>query len=311
MADKNNMKRLFIIIVICGLSSSVFAKDLALSPQRIVSLAPSMTEILFALGLGDRIAGVTSFCDYPEEAKKKPKIGGMSNPSLEAVVSLKPDIVVMTTDGNPKEFEELLHSLKVKTYVFTARRLSELPQGIRDLGRALGVKERADTLAKETEAAINRLAVRSQPAPPARSYQQSEPGRADQKKIGYGPGESGVRRRDKKVLFIVWPEPLIVAGPGTVMDDAVRLLGYENIAGSARAAYPKYSIEEVIREAPDFLFIGKGSGMDMRTVSQGILKKLTSVPAVKNGAVFYVSDSLYRLGPRVVAGIEELAACLK
>jgi iron complex transport system substrate-binding protein len=191
----------------------------------------------------------------------------------------------MTTDGNPKEFEELLHSLKVKTYVFTARRLSELPRGIRDLGGTLGVKKRADTLAREMEVAIKRLGVRSQ--------------------------ESEVRRRDKKVLFIVWPEPLIVAGPGTVMDDAVRLLGYENIAGSAKAAYPKYSIEEVIREAPDFLFIGKGSGMDMRTVSQGILKKMTSVPAVKNGAVFYVSDNLYRLGPRVVAGIEELAACLK
>ena len=89
-----------------------------------MSLAPSMTEILFAMGLGDNIVGVTSFCDYPEEAKKKPKIGGMSNPSLEAVVSLKPDIVVMTTDGNPKEFEERLRSLKITTYVFTARRLA-------------------------------------------------------------------------------------------------------------------------------------------------------------------------------------------
>jgi iron complex transport system substrate-binding protein len=279
------MKRLFIIIVICGLSSSVFAKELASSPRRIVSLAPSTTEILFALGLGDRIVGVTSFCDYPEEAKKKPKIGGMSNPSLEAVITMKPDLVVMTTDGNPKEFEARLRSLKIRTYVFTARRISELPQGIREMGKALQVKEKADKLAREIEVAIKRLGVRSQ--------------------------ESEVRRRDKKVLFIVWPEPLIVAGPGTVMDDAVRLLGYENIAGSAKAAYPKYSIEEVIREAPDFLFIGKGSGMDMRTVSQGILKKLTSVPAVKNGAVFYVSDNLYRLGPRVVAGIEELAECLK
>ncbi len=285
------MKKFFIIIFFIGISLSVSAAERSSHPKRIVSLAPSMTEILYALGLGDNIVGVTSFCDYPAEAKKKPKIGGMSNPSLEAVVSLKPDVVVMTTDGNPKEFEELLHSLKVKTYVFTARRLAGLPQGIRDLGGALEVQDKADKLAKEIEVAVNRLAVRSQ--------------------------ESGVRLLTKhsamprKVLFIVWPEPLIVAGPGTAMDDAVRLLGHENIAGSAKAAYPKYSIEEVIREAPDFLFIGKGSGMDMRTVSEGILKKLASVPAVKNGEVFYVSDSLYRLGPRVVAGIEELAACLK
>jgi iron complex transport system substrate-binding protein len=75
-------------------------------PKRIISLAPNITEILFALGLGDSVVGVTIFCDYPEEAKKKQKIGGMSNPSLEGVVSLKPDIVVMTTDGNTKEFEE-------------------------------------------------------------------------------------------------------------------------------------------------------------------------------------------------------------
>src|SRR3970040_554465 len=136
------MKRLFIIIVICGLPSPVVAKELAAPPQRIVSLAPSTTEILFALGLGDRIVGVTSFCDYPEEAQKKPKIGGMSNPSLEAVVTMKPDLVVMTTDGNPKEFEARLRSLKIRTYVFTARRLAELPQGIRDMGVIVGAAEK-------------------------------------------------------------------------------------------------------------------------------------------------------------------------
>src|SRR3972149_8378310 len=145
------MKRLFIIIVICGLSSPVFAKELASSPRRIVSLAPSTTEILFALGLGDRIVGVTSFCDYPEEAKTKPKIGGMSNPSLEAIVSLKPDLVVMTTDGNPKEVEERLRSLKIKTYVFRARMLHELPGGIRELGSAVGIENRADVLADDIE----------------------------------------------------------------------------------------------------------------------------------------------------------------
>ncbi len=97
------MKKLLIIISILCLSFPVFAAEKTTTPRRIVSLAPSTTEILFALGLGDRIVGVTSFCDYPEEAKKKPKIGGMSNPSLEAIITMKPDLVVMTTDGNPKE----------------------------------------------------------------------------------------------------------------------------------------------------------------------------------------------------------------
>jgi ABC-type hemin transport system substrate-binding protein len=102
---------------------------------------------------------------------------------------------------------------------------------------------------------------------------------------------------------------LIVAGPGTAIHDAITLLGMENAAARAMTSYPRYSIEEVIRGAPDVLLIGKASGMDMREVSQGILKKLALVPAVENGKVCFVGDNLYRLGPRVVRGIEELAAC--
>jgi iron complex transport system substrate-binding protein len=266
----------FIFLILFHLSfvTAVYAEP----PKRIISLAPNMTEILFAMGLGDRIVGITNFCDYPEEAKKKQKIGGMSNPSLEAVVSLKPDIVVMTTDGNPKEFEERLHSLKIRTYVFKARRLLELPGGIRDLGTPLGVKNKADELAKEIEVKINKLAV-------------------------------GKNSKLRKILFIVWPEPLIVAGPGTAIDDAITVLGYENIASKAKASYPKYSIEEIIRQSPDVIFIGRGH-VNMKEVSKGLLKRLAIVPAVKNGSVFYVSDSLYRLGPRVINGIEEIADCL-
>jgi iron complex transport system substrate-binding protein len=281
------MKRYFIILIVllAGLSHSTYAGEHAPPPKRIVSLAPSTTEILFALGLGDRVVGVTSFCDYPEEAKKKPKIGGMSNPSLEAILLLKPDIVVMTKDGNPREVEERLRSLKITTYVFTARRISELPRGIREMGKALQVKEKADRLAREMAASIKRLGVRSQ--------------------------KSEVTKRGQKVLFIVWPEPLIVAGPGTAIDDAITLLGYDNIAARTRTTYPKYSIEEVIHQAPDVIFIGRGSGMDMQAVSQGLLQKMASVPAVRSNSVFFVGDGLYRLGPRVIKGIEELYECLQ
>lgn len=247
------------------------------TPKRIISLAPNITEILFALGLGDNIVGVTNFCDYPEEAKKKPKIGGMSNPSIEAVVSLKPDIVVMTTDGNPKEFEERLRSMKIRTYVFTARRLNELPQAVRDLGKVLGVQKSAAEFADDYEKTLNRLKVHN--------------------------SRSAVWK--KKVLFIVWPEPLIVAGPGTVIDDALQAVSSENIASGANAAYPKYSIEEIIRRSPDIIFIGKGKGMEKG--SEGLFKRLRIVPAVRSHKFFYVSDDLYRLGPRTLKGIEEIS----
>lgn len=280
------MIRQFIIITALLLTANTtFADESSSFPVRIISLSPATTEILFSLGLSDRIVGVTSFCDHPPEAKKKAKIGGMSNPSLEAIVELKPDIVVMTTDGNPREVDDRLRAMSLKTYVWTARTLAELPRGIRDLAGAMGVTERGEKLAREIEKGIEKNGSRVK---------------------GHGSGTP-----KKKVVYIVWPEPLLVAGPGTAIHDAIALLGLENVAGHAQSSYPRYSIEELIRSAPDVVVIGKGTGMDIRTVSQGILKKLASVPAVKNGKVCYVSDNLYRLAPRVIQGIEELAACVR
>jgi iron complex transport system substrate-binding protein len=239
-----------------------------------------MTEILFALGLGDNIVGVTSFSDYPAEAKKKPMVGGMTNPSIEAVISLKPDIVIMTIDGNRQEFEERLRSLKIRTYVFRAKRISELPQGIRDLGAALGQKERAEALAEHIGAGIRTISLK------------------------------GGTTKKRKILFIVWPDPLLVAGPGSIADDAIAILGGQNIADETKIAYPKFSIEEIIRRSPDIIFIGKGYGM-MEKLSQGLLDRLNKVPAVRDKRVYYVGDYLYRLGPRTVKGVEELARCLE
>ncbi|MBS1242440.1 MAG: periplasmic binding protein [Nitrospirae bacterium] len=288
-----------LFFLICIGSPQALASEPIPHAQRIISLSPATTEILFALGAGDRIIGVTSFCDHPEEAagdriigvtsfcdhpeeaKKKQKIGGMSNPSLEAIVALKPDLVVMTTDGNPQEVDERLRTMGLRTYVWTARKLSELPGGIRALASVIRAQARGEKLAGEIETGIQRSLVKDR---------------------------SSLRL---KVLYIVWPEPLLVAGPGTAIDDAIVLLGMNNAAAGARTAYPRFSIEELIRQAPEVVFIGKGSGMDMQAVSQGILKKLATVPAVRNNKVCYVSDSLYRLGPRVVQGIEELAACIK
>ncbi len=275
-----------ILRVVTVLMISLFLTDysfplrysFAEAPRRIISLAPSTTEILFAAGLGENVVGVTLFCDYPAEAKSKPKIGGMSNPSLEAVVSMRPDIVIMTTDGNPKEFREKLHALNIRTYVFDSLTLPELPEGIRKMGVFLDEKKRFDTLARDIEQRMKGL-----------------------KKDRAGEG--------KRVLFIIWPEPLIVAGPETAVDDAINLLGAFNIAGSAAGRYPKYSLEAIFRESPDFIFIGKGKGME--DVSRGVLKKLAAVPAVKSGKVFYVGDSLFRLGPRTVDGVEELAEYIK
>lgn len=282
MGPDRKMHIAFIILLFLTMFySPAFAAGVPV-PTRIISLSPATTEILFSLGLAERIVGVTSFCDHPPEAKKKEKIGGMSNPSLESIVELRPDIVVMTTDGNPREVDDRLRAMSLKTYVWTSRTMVELPRGIRELAAAMGVKDRGEKLAREMEMGIEKFRSRK-------------------------PGAG----RQKKVVYIVWPEPLLVAGPDTAIHDAMALLGLENVAVHARSSYPRYSIEELIRASPDVLIIGKGAGMDIRTVSEGVLKKLASVPAVKNGKVCYVSDNLYRLAPRVIQGIEELAACVR
>ena len=199
-------------------------------PERIVSLAPSVTEILYDLGLGDRIAAVTTFCDYPPQALDKPKIGGYSNPSIEAIIAMKPDLVVMIDDGNPIEIRNRLTKLNINTYVFRAKRLTELPQGIRDLGIVLGIKDRAFKRADRIETAIRKYERKIRKSPP--------------------------RYLKKKAIFIIQAEPLIVAGTNTVIDDALKLLGLQNIASDADSPYPKYSIEEVIRRSPDVIFMG-------------------------------------------------------
>lgn len=254
-------------------------------PKRIVSLAPAMTETLYSLGLGGRIVGVTNVCDRPAEARNKQKIGGMANPSLEAIVALKPDMVVMNKEGNPKELVERLAGLGIKTYVFTATRLDELPAAFRKMGEALGVKDCAERLAGRIEAAIK--------APRGLKLHH-----------GFAGG--------KKALFVIWPEPLIVAGPGTIIDDAMSISGLSNIAAEAKAPYPVISLETVIGRRPDLIIIG-ASGNEMRNIpgTARLLKRLGMLEAVRKGRICYVGDSLYRPGPRILAGIAELEQCTK
>lgn len=256
-------------------------------PKRLVSLSPAMTEIIFSLGLGARLVGVTNVCDRPGEARSKTKIGGMANPSLEAIIALKPDMVVMTSDGNPKVIAERLAKLGIKTHIFESRRLTELPAGIRKMGQALGARTAADHLAENIEKAIRDVSI-------------SHHGKSSQASIGGG----------RKALFVIWPRPLIVAGPGTILDDAMKMSGLRNIASDGKVAYPRFSVEAVIERQPDLILIGKGHN-DMKTLSKGFLKSLSMLEAVRKGRICFMGDALYRPGPRIPAGMEELDRCGK
>ena len=277
--------RLWLIMVVCllrgGAAVLIPSAAAAASPGRIVSLAPNLTEILYDLGVEDRIAAVTDYCDYPPGAGTKPKIGGFANPSLEAIVSLRPDWVVMTEDGNPRVLERRLRTLGIRTYIFKARRIKDLPQEIRTMGRILGVGTEADRRADWIETRIHRIEEGT--------YTAS-------------------RRRGRKAIFIVQPAPLIAAGKETTIDDAFKILGIDNIAASGKTRYPKYSLEEIIRLGPDALFFGRGRGMEER--AKPLIERLSTLDAVRLGRVFFVGEAIYRLGPRIVSGLEEMAACL-
>ena len=271
------------VIYLLGVSAALLmpAAAAAAFPGRIVSLAPNLTEILYDLGVENRIVAVTDYCDYPPGAGTKPKIGGFANPSLEAIVSLRPDWVVMTEDGNPQVLERRLRTVGIRTYIFKARRIKDLPQEIRTMGRIFGVRTAADRRADWIETRI-RL-------------------------IGEGSGTAS-QRRVGKAIFIVQPTPLIAAGKETTIDDAFTILGIDNIAAAGKTRYPKYSLEEIIRLGPDALFFGTGRGMEERV--KPLIERLSTLDAVRSGRVFFVGEAIYRLGPRIVSGLEEMAACL-
>jgi iron complex transport system substrate-binding protein len=187
----------------------------------------------------------------------------------------------MTEDGNPQVLERRLKTLGIRTYIFKARRIKELPQEIRTMGRILGVGTAADRRADWIETRIRRIG--------------EETGTASHRRVG-------------KAIFIVQPAPLIAAGKGTTIDDAFTILGIDNIAAAGKTSYPKYSLEEIIRLGPDALFFGGGRGMEER--SKPLIERLSTLDAVRSGRVFFVGESIYRLGPRIVSGLEEMAACL-
>lgn len=244
------------------------------SPERIVSLAPNVTEILFSLGLGDRIVGVSNFCDRPAEAKNRAKVGAIKDPSLESILSLKPDLVVIDRDVNPDGIGERLAKLGVKVHIFSAFRIRELPPAVRALGKASGKQKEAETLARRLEKSFREI------------------------------GNKGKQR--KRAVFILLPEPLVVAGAETPIDDAMNLLGMENVAAGSAARYPRYSLEGLIAAKPEIIFIGKGHA-DMRRASEGFLKKIAMIPAVRAGRVYFLGDGLFRMGPRIEEGLREMS----
>jgi len=250
-------------------------------PQSMISLAPSNTEILFALGLGDRVMAVSEYCNYPLEAQNKIKIGGFSTVNIEKVVSLEPDLVIATGGVQEAVVEELAR-LGLTVIALNANKIEDVFENIRLVGKAAGQLEAAGELRVNLEQRTKTVTDKAKDLP------------------------DGQRPR---VFYEIQYEPLMTAGPGTFIDNLIHLAGGVNIASDASAKYPVYNLETLIERNPEVIIISFWHGSIAASVEAvKSRKRWQIIDAVKNNRVYGINaDLVSRPGPRIVDGIEEMA----
>lgn len=252
-------------------------------PQRIVSMSPPITETLFALGLGERIVGVTRFCDYPPAAREKDKVGGIIDPSLEKTVALNPDIVFATV-GNPLPVLQALEAGGVTVFAVDPKTYEEACASVETLGRICDAREAATRVAGEMRAAAEEVRARVA-------------GAADR----------------PRALFVVWLEPLFVAGPGTFMDDLLSICGAQNVAGDMDNPWKQHSVEMAVAADPEVLVLSAEHAptADDAQARLAALRRSSAwrgVTAVKTGRIVLVhGDLVMRTTPRLARGLRILA----
>ncbi len=253
---------------------------LAKVPTRIVSLAPSITEILFAIGLKEDIVGVTEFCDFPPEAKAKPKVG-YSHPNIESIVALRPDLVLAPRAFLRADLLSKLEQLKIPTFVVDPDSFDEIPGRIQMIGRMLNRSASADAVAMEMRQRIAEIQKRTEARPRPR------------------------------VLYVLNSQPLITAGPGSFIHQVIGLAGGTNVAAQAAVAYPRLNMEAVLTEDPEVIVFPVGVAEGIPPAEQELWRRWTSLSAVKKGRLHQIpADLLNRPGPRIVEGLEQLARIL-
>jgi len=244
---------------------------------RVVSLAPSMTEIVYALGAGDRLVGVTTYCDFPPAAKTKPRIGGIYTPNLEAILDLRPDLVLATSEGNREEHVRALEDLHLPVFVVRPVDFASVLESIARVGEVLDRAAEAQRLVAGMQARADAIAR----------------------------AVAGARR--PRVLYVIWGSPLIVPGRDTLITDLIRRAGGDSITAQEALPYPLFSVEEVVARDPEWIILGQHGEVSVDDRLRE-WQALTLLPAVRQGHVRPVDgDLVHRPGPRIVDGLDALA----
>jgi iron complex transport system substrate-binding protein len=239
-------------------------------PRRVVSLAPSATDMVIALGLADRLAGVTRFDDAPE-VKTLPRVGGFLDPSAEAVVALRPELVLWITDGGAMPAVSRIAELGIPVLAIPVVSVADVLASCRAIGAALGAPEAGERLAASLEETIARFRARAERLP------------------------------TRRVLFIVGREPLVVAGPGSYPDELLRVVGGRNVV-EGTVPWPVFPVERAAALDPDVVVDAA-----VREHGTGGDRALSAIPAVRRGAVRRLAnDAALRPGPRLTRALEGL-----
>jgi len=247
-------------------------------PRRVVALAESVTEIVFAVGRGERLVGTTRFADHPPEALRIPRVGTYIQLDIERIAALRPELCIGTRDGNPRAAVERLEALGIPVYVTHPMGLSAMLASIREIGRLLNAEGRAEELAGDLERRIARVAARAQ-----------------------------AQGRRPRVFFQIGVDPVVSAGRGTFLHELIETAGGENAAGEAEG-YPQYGAEHLVRLAPEVVVITTMTqGADFEAVRRA-WGRFPNIPAVRDGRVHVVDAAVFnRPAPRLVDGLETLA----
>jgi len=263
-----------------------YAKELHTrnSPQRIVSLSPNLTEIIFAIGLGDRVVGVSSNCDWPAEAKQKPKMGTFWQPNTEAIIAAKPNLVVCESFLQHKEIAETLKRAGLQVVSLRVESIEELYSAIITIGIVAACPETAEPLAVKIKSELDQIRAKASSA----------------KKV--------------KVLWVMSNEPIRVAGVKTFVDEIIEIAGGQNVIEPTCDQYPSIGTETILTSGAEVI-IQSAMGTEDITKQQEAAEKFWSryanLPAVKDKKVYVIeADTVLRLGPRLPQGAMAVAKLL-
>jgi iron complex transport system substrate-binding protein len=255
---------------------------IAEEPQRIVTFAPSMTEIVFELGLGDRLVGVSGpFDDFPAEAKDIEEVGGAGDfgvdPTIEKVVTLEPDLFLTIPGGD--QWKQRLRELDIPVVTLHADTFDDLLADIETMGELTGAEEEAGSLAQRMDAEADAIAESAQVTGPVSCF------------------------------FEVYYPPLTTVGPNTFIYDLLERAGCDPVTGEASSDYPEWSVDELVADGPDVYLVTPESAKSVAAVSKR--PGFAGIPAIEDGRVELVDgDLVTRAGPRVIEGLRQLAEAL-